>query len=41
MALRTIGHGHKVAIIQFIKGGWTTGEEKALKCYHQIFLGIH
>ena len=31
MALRTIGHGHKVAIIQFIKGGWTTGEEKALR----------
>ena len=31
MALRTIGHGYKVAIIQFIKGGWTTGEEKALQ----------
>ena len=31
MALRTIGHGYKVAIIQFIKGGWTTGEAKALK----------
>ena len=31
MVLRTIGHGHKVAIVQFIKGGWTTGEEKALK----------
>ena len=31
MALRTIGHGYKVAIIQFIIGGWTTGEEKALK----------
>ena len=31
MVLRTIGHGHKVAIIQFIKGGWKTGEEKALK----------
>jgi len=31
MALRTIGHGYKVAIIQFIKGGWTTGEEKVLK----------
>ena len=31
MALRTIGHGYKVAIIQLIKGGWTTGEEKALK----------
>ena len=33
MALRTIGHGYKVAIIQFIKGGWTTGEEKALKFF--------
>ena len=33
MALRTLGHGHKVAIIQFIKGGWTTGEEKALKSF--------
>jgi len=31
MALRTVGHGYKVAIVQFIKGGWTTGEEKALK----------
>ena len=31
MALRTIGHGFKVAIVQFIKGGWKTGEEKALK----------
>jgi len=31
MALRTIGHGHKVAIIQFIKGGWKTGEEKAFR----------
>ena len=31
MALRTIGHGYKVAIIQFIKGGWSTGEEKAMK----------
>ncbi|MDA9693527.1 cob(I)yrinic acid a,c-diamide adenosyltransferase [Prochlorococcus sp. AH-736-P13] len=33
MALRTIGHGYKVAIIQFIKGSWTTGEEKALKIF--------
>ena len=31
MALRTVGHGYKAAIIQFIKGGWTTGEEKAFK----------
>ena len=25
MGLRTIGHNHKVAIIQFIKGGWEPG----------------
>ena len=31
MGLRTIGHGHKVAIIQFIKGAWTTGEKKAFE----------
>ena len=31
MALRTIGHGFNVAIIQFIKGGWNTGEEKAFR----------
>ena len=37
MALRTIGHGHKVAIIQFIKGGWATGEEKALKNFSTNF----
>jgi len=31
MGLRTLGHGYKVAIIQFIKGGWTTGEKKAFE----------
>ena len=31
MALRTLGHGGCVAIIQFIKGGWESGEAKALK----------
>ena len=31
LALRTLGHNQKVAIIQFIKGSWTTGEEKAFK----------
>ena len=29
MAIRTIGHNHKVAIIQFIKGGWAPGESLA------------
>ncbi len=33
LALRTLGHNQKVAIIQFIKGTWTTGEEKALKAF--------
>ena len=33
MALRTIGHGHKVGIIQFIKGGWEPGESIALKVF--------
>ena len=31
MGVRTLGHGYKVAIIQFIKGAWTTGEKKAFK----------
>ncbi len=31
MVLRTLGHNHKVAIIQFIKGGWEPGESLALK----------
>ena len=31
MGLRTLGHGYKVAIIQFIKGAWTTGEKKSFE----------
>ncbi len=31
MGLRTLGHGYKVAIIQFIKGAWKTGEKKAFE----------
>ncbi len=30
MALRCVGHGMKVAIIQFVKGAIETGESKAL-----------
>ena len=33
MGLRAIGHNHKVAIIQFIKGGWEPGESIALKIF--------
>ena len=31
MGIRTLGYGYKVAIIQFIKGAWTTGEQKAFE----------
>ena len=33
MGIRTLGHNHKVAIIQFIKGGWEPGESVALKIF--------
>ena len=33
MGLRTLGHGYKVAIIQFIKGTWTTGEKKVFESF--------
>ena len=33
MAIRTLGHNNKVAIIQFIKGGWEPGESLALKIF--------
>ena len=33
MAVRTLGHKQKVAIIQFIKGGWEPGEALALKIF--------
>ena len=33
MGIRALGHNHKVAIIQFIKGGWEPGESLALKTF--------
>ncbi len=30
-ALRALGYGMRVAVIQFIKGAWPSGEEKAFK----------
>ncbi len=36
MALRTIGHNHSVAIVQFIKGGWEPGEKKALRNFNPL-----
>ena len=36
MAIRTLGHMEKVVIIQFIKGSWETGEEKAFMNFSNI-----
>src|ERR1043165_8798209 len=31
MALRAIGHGMKVGVVQFVKGAWSTGERTVLE----------
>ena len=33
LALRTLGHGERVAVVQFIKGGWEPGEARALQAF--------
>ena len=33
LALRTLGHGDQVAVVQFIKGGWQPGEARALELF--------
>lgn len=34
--MRALGHGYRVALIQFIKGNWSTGEQKALKRFDDL-----
>jgi cob(I)alamin adenosyltransferase len=36
-ALRALGHGYKVAMVQFIKGRWNTGEAKAFRQFGRQF----
>ena len=36
LVLRTLGHGERVAIVQFIKGGWEPGEARALKAFRAL-----
>ncbi len=36
MIFRMLGHGEKVAIIQFVKGKWQTGERVALKKFGDL-----
>ena len=31
LLLRTVGHGRKTAVVQFIKGAWSTGERSVLQ----------
>jgi cob(I)alamin adenosyltransferase len=33
LALRALGHGWKVGVVQFIKGAWATGERTALAAF--------
>ena len=33
MAMRTIGHGYSIAVVQFIKGGWDPGEIKSFEYF--------
>lgn len=33
LALRTLGHDHRVGVVQFIKGAWDTGERRALAAF--------
>lgn len=36
LALRAVGVGHKVGIVQFIKGTWKTGEKAALARFPEV-----
>ncbi len=36
-AVRALGRGYKVAMVQFIKGKWKTGEEKSFKLFGDQF----
>jgi cob(I)alamin adenosyltransferase len=33
LALRMLGHGHRVGVVQFIKGAWHTGERDAVAAF--------
>jgi cob(I)alamin adenosyltransferase len=36
LAFRALGHGHKVLVIQFIKGSWKYGELKSVKRFSDL-----
>ncbi|WP_330084473.1 cob(I)yrinic acid a,c-diamide adenosyltransferase [Methylocystis iwaonis] len=39
LALRALGHGWKVGVVQFGKGGWRSGEREMLEKLGQVSLG--
>jgi cob(I)alamin adenosyltransferase len=36
LVLRALGHGHRVGIVQFVKGAWHTGERTALERFGDL-----
>lgn len=36
MAFRSLGHGHKIAVIQFVKGAWNSGEKQMLERFPDL-----
>lgn len=36
LALRTVGYGRRVVVVQFIKGAWDTGERRALDRFEDL-----
>ena len=36
LALRMLGHGRRVGVVQFIKGAWQTGEQEALSRFGDL-----
>src|SRR6185437_11141122 len=36
MVMRAIGHGMRVGIVQFVKGGWTSGERAVLERFPEL-----
>ncbi|WP_228723382.1 cob(I)yrinic acid a,c-diamide adenosyltransferase [Desulfosediminicola flagellatus] len=40
LVFRALGHGHKVSVVQFIKGGWRCGEHKLAGKFPEL-LDLH
>ncbi|MBI1245025.1 MAG: cob(I)yrinic acid a,c-diamide adenosyltransferase [Alphaproteobacteria bacterium] len=36
MVMRCLGHGMKVGVVQYVKGGWDTGEARLLKKFPEL-----